>query len=101
MIPSMPLGAITIAILLSLPAAGHAQQPACGALPANGGICATPTTPQFNTPTQPIMVPQPPQEVPVSPADPVPGSTSVGSTVNPNSGLSVGCTGQIFSASGC
>lgn len=80
-----------------------AQQPAtsCSLMPSSCGVLAP--TPQFNnTPAQPTIVPSPGPEVPVSPIDPVPGSTAVGGTIgNPNIGLSPGCTGQVFSATGC
>jgi hypothetical protein len=93
------LKAISIAILLSSPAAAvYAQQSTCGVMPA--GSCLTPTTPSFNSAPPPPALPGP-GEVPVSPINPLPGSTAVGGTVNPNSGLSQGCTGQVFSATGC
>jgi hypothetical protein len=93
------LKAIPIAILLNSPAAAvYAQQPTCGVMPA--GSCLTATTPSLNAAPPPPAV-LPPGEVPVSPINPVPGSTAVGGTVNPNSGLSQGCTGQVYSATGC
>jgi hypothetical protein len=83
-----------------------AQQPpatSCGLVSA--AICGiiSPATPQFNN-TLPEPTPMPPAvtEVPVSPTDPVPGSTAIGGTVDtPDTGLSPGCTGQVFSATGC
>jgi hypothetical protein len=95
-----------IALLLVYPgAAAFAQQPASsrGLLLASSCGGVAPTTPQFNnTPAQPTTVPSQ-APVPVSPVDPVPGSTAVGGTVNanPNAGLTPGCTGQVYSATGC
>jgi hypothetical protein len=104
MAPNVLLRAMTIVMfvmLLSWPAVGHAQSRLARVLPANSGGCLTPTTPQFNSATQPGAVQHAPQEMPVSPVDPVPGSSAVGGTTDPNSGLSTGCTGQVYSASRC
>jgi hypothetical protein len=86
-------------LLLQSPAA-FAQQTTCGVFP--GQTCGLmPTPPVFNNNTAPPPVFNAAPEVPVSPLDPVPGSTSVGGQVGTLLNPTTPCTGQVFSATGC
>jgi hypothetical protein len=87
-----------VMLLPQMPA--HAQQTMCGLFPAQTcGLVSPP--PVFNNNTAPPPVMNAAPEVPVSPLDPVPGSTSVGGQAGVIRNPTTPCTGQVFSATGC